>query len=83
MQKHREQIASCRQHIQSLPYVLKNDLERTLSEKEQEYYNRPELHPENVYLEQNMRLTPEDVAMYRQLAIRLSKIALDKLSAHE
>lgn len=38
-----------RKELNNLPYLLKNELDRKLSEKEEEYYDRPHLSPYAIY----------------------------------
>lgn len=39
LQKHEEKIDQCKKDVETLPYILRHELERNPTEKEEQYYH--------------------------------------------
>ncbi|CAD8212823.1 unnamed protein product [Paramecium octaurelia] len=83
LDKHAEVMTIVQKEVNNLPYILKSELDRKLSEKEMEYYDRPQLDADSVYFEQRLRTLPDEEALNFELAQRLFRIAQDKLAQNE
>ncbi|KAM3146949.1 hypothetical protein pb186bvf_001103 [Paramecium bursaria] len=83
MKKHQEVQSACDEELDTLPYILKNEIERELTEKEKLYFENPDMDIKKQYTEQLLRILNEDDALNIELASRLAKISQDKLVQSE